>query len=139
MHGQLGRLLILLTLLVSFLFFEFFFTILRKRKILVDDSPCRRTTLSIFTLFYRASLTPQHPLYPWSHPTRSHPSPHHDLQNKLGRVHLGVQDLSKLHLRKRKALKKTSEEKKRQKMDAAASQQESESTSVDDGIQDMET
>jgi len=60
-------------------------------------------------------------------------------ENKLGRVHLGVQDLSKLHLRKRKALKKTSEEKKRQKMDAAQSQQESGSTSVDDGVQDMET
>jgi len=37
-------------------------------------------------------------------------------ENKLGRIHLGVQDLSKLHLRKRKALKKSSEEKKRQKM-----------------------
>jgi len=59
-------------------------------------------------------------------------------ENKLGRVHLGVQDLSKLHLRKRKALKKTPEEKKKQKMDD--SQAESGFTSVDDdGVQDMET
>jgi len=59
-------------------------------------------------------------------------------ENKLGRVHLGVQDLSKLHLRKRKALKKTPEEKKKQKMDD--SQAESGFTSIDDdGVQDMET
>jgi len=59
-------------------------------------------------------------------------------ENKLGRVHLGVQDLSKLHLRKRKALKKTAEEKKKQKMDD--SQAESGFTSVDDdGVQEMET
>jgi len=59
-------------------------------------------------------------------------------ENKLGRVHLGVQDLSKLHLRKRKALKKTPGEKKKQKIDD--SQAESGFTSVDDdGVQDMET
>lgn len=43
-------------------------------------------------------------------------------ENKLGRVHLGVQDLSKLHLRKRKALKKTTEEKKRQRLEKAQAQ-----------------
>jgi len=37
-------------------------------------------------------------------------------ENKLGRIHLGVQDLSKLQLRKRKALKKSAVEKKKQKL-----------------------
>merc|ERR1712228_186232 len=62
-------------------------------------------------------------------------------ENKLGRVHLGVQDLSKLHLRKRKALKRTTEEKKRQRLENAQSQREGDhgSATVDDGVRDMET
>jgi len=62
-------------------------------------------------------------------------------ENKLGRVHLGVQDLSKLHLRKRKALKKTAEEKKRQKMDDgdSQSQPENEAAFEQDDVQDMES
>merc|ERR1712228_405617 len=62
-------------------------------------------------------------------------------ENKLGRIHLGVQDLSKLHLRKRKALKRTTEEKKRQRLENAQSQREGDhgSATVDDGVRDMET
>jgi len=66
-------------------------------------------------------------------------------ENKLGRVHLGVQDLTKLHLRKRKALKKSTEEKKRRRLENEQQQQQQQSTDSlaagnDDGVvQDMET
>jgi len=67
-------------------------------------------------------------------------------ENKLGRVHLGVQDLTKLHLRKRKALKKSTEEKKRRRLENEQQQQQqqqstdSSATGNDDGVvQDMET
>jgi len=64
-------------------------------------------------------------------------------ENKLGRIHLGVQDLSKLHLRKRKALKKTVEEKKRQKLENGSGvveqQQQQQQAATTEIGQDMET
>ena len=59
-------------------------------------------------------------------------------ENKLGRIHLGVQDLSKLHLRKRKALKKTTEE-KRQKLENGEKTGDSDAAAPQDGEMDMET
>jgi len=72
------------------------------------DLDLRRTRIGSDDLFKRAMKQPKA-----AKPKKVKNISKDQFENKLGRIHLGVQDLTKLHLRKRKALKKSPEERKK--------------------------
>jgi len=106
------------------------------------DLDLRRTRIGSDDLFKRAMKQPKA-----AKPKKVKNISKDQFENKLGRIHLGVQDLTKLHLRKRKALKKSPEERKKkvgrmENGDGGGGGPEVEDASSpppDNNVEDMET